>query len=115
MNKLFFNPNTKSIVFCHGKKCYDMRNGELIKEGKYPYLKPFDKEFKTKWIPENSKLHDNLNTFGAEEIEFGYQINFKGKNKEVLSLYIEVKDNQFRLLGKFPYYFLKSFSNLLTK
>lgn len=115
MNKLFFNPNTKSIVFNHGKKYYDMRNGQEAEEGKYPYLKPFDKEFKTKWIPEDSKLHDNLTALGAESIEGGYKLSFKGKDKEILPLFVEVKDNQFRLSGKFPYYFLKSFLTVITK
>lgn len=112
--KLLFNPNTKSIVLNRGKKYYDMRNGQETEEGKYPYLKPFDKEFKTKWCPETAELHNNLTAFGAEGIEGGYKLSFKGKNKETLPLFVEVKDNQFRLSGKFPYYFLKSFINLLN-
>lgn len=115
MNKLFFNPKTKSIVFNHGKEYYDMRNGQKTEEGKYPYLKPFDKEFKTKWFPETPELYDALNALGAEQVEFGYKISFRGKDKEVLPLFVEIKDQQYRLEGKFPYYFLKTFSNLLHK
>lgn len=103
-------------MFNHGKEYYDMRNGQKTEEGKYPYLKPFDKEFKTKWMPEDFKLHDNLAALGAESIEGGcYKLTFKGKNKEILFMFVEIKDNQFRLSGKFPYYLLKSFLNLLKK
>lgn len=86
-----------------------MRNGQKIKEGKYPYLKPFNKEFKTKWIPKTPEFYNTLNTLGAEQVEFGYKISFRGKDKEVLSLFIESKDQNYCLGGKFPYYFLKTF------
>lgn len=92
-----------------------MRNGQETEEGKYPYLKSFDKEFKTKWMPVTSVLQDALKALGAESVEFGYKISFKGKDKEPLTLFIEIKDQQYRLEGKFPYYFLKSFTNFFKK
>lgn len=92
-----------------------MRNGQKIKEGKYPYLKPFNKEFKTKWVSKTSEFYNILNKFEAEQTESGYKISFKGKNKENLLLFIESKDEQFCLKGNFPYYFLKSFLNFFQK
>ncbi len=113
MNKLFFNPKTKSIVFSHGKKYYDMQNGQEIEYITIPYLKPFNTEFRTKWVSFTDEMFNTLTKLGATKTETGYKLLFKGATS--MRLDIKVSLNKCCLVGNFPYYFLKSFLTFISK
>lgn len=98
MKQLFFNHKTKTIILSNDGIFYNMQNGEKVEvKRKLPLLKPFNKEYKTKWFPNNYNLINQTITFNED-----------------LNLYIEVQNDMYRLSGKFPYYFLKTFNKLLN-
>lgn len=107
MNKLFFNPKTKSIVLNRGKKYYDTRNGQIIElENSLPFLKlRANKEYKSKWFDKKENLETILAQMGAED----NRIPFRVYGKEVKYLTVNIDGEKVQVLGEFPYYFIKHF------
>lgn len=108
--RLLFDHHNKAIVMKLGDKYYDMRRGELCsKPTNFSSLKPFNKEFKTKWESVSNIHLSAIKALNGEEIEYGYSFSF-GK----LRVYL-IFDTQdcYQISGTFPLYFLKSFNHLI--
>lgn len=108
--KLLFDHKSKTIVLQFKKEYYSMKDGKPCnKPESFSILKPFPREFKTKWIPMYKFNLLMLTLFNAEQIEYGYKICF---GKSTLFIIFDDQDN-FQLCGNFPRYFFKGFLNFV--